>query len=205
MAGAAVKKRCEWTTQDPLYLTYHDEEWGIPVHDDIRLFEMLTLEGTQAGLSWLIILKKRQNYRRAFDGFRPEVVAKYDARKIAGLLNNPGIVRNRMKIESTVQNARSVLEIQREYGSLDSFLWSFVGGAPIQNRWKNLKEVPSRTRESDSMSKELQKRGFKFVGSTICYAFMQAVGMVNDHVTSCFRHKEIRRLDESIVEKKTAN
>ncbi len=200
-----MKKRCKWTTQDPLYLTYHDEEWGIPVHDDIRLFEMLTLEGTQAGLSWLIILKKRENYRRAFDGFRPEVVAKYDARKIAGLLNNPGIVRNRMKIESAVRNARSVLEIQREHGSLDSFLWSFVGGAPIQNRWKNLKEVPSRTRESDSMSKELQKRGFKFVGSTICYAFMQAVGMVNDHVTSCFRYKEIRRLDESIVEKKTTN
>lgn len=196
----AVKKRCEWTTEDPIYLTYHDEGWGIPVHDDVRLFEMLTLEGTQAGLSWLIILRKRENYRRAFDGFRPEVVAKYDARKIAVLLNNPGIVRNRMKIESAVRNARSVLEIQRAHGSFDSFLWSFVGGAPIRNRWKSLKEVPSRTRESDLMSKELQKRGFKFVGSTICYAFMQAVGMVNDHVTSCFRHKEIMSLTESIVE-----
>jgi DNA-3-methyladenine glycosylase I len=189
-----LKKRCEWTTQDPLYLAYHDEEWGAPVHDDIRLFEMLTLEGAQAGLSWLTILKKRENYRKAFDGFRPELVAQYDSRKIAELLNNPGIVRNRRKIESAIGNARSVLEIQREHGSLDLFLWSFVGNTPIQNGWESLKEVPCLTRESNLMSKELQKRGFKFVGSTICYAFMQAVGMVNDHVTSCFRYKEIRRL-----------
>ena len=187
-----MKKRCEWRTQDPLYIAYHDTEWGVPVHDDIRLFEMLTLEGTQAGLSWLTILKKRENYRKAFDGFRPELVVQYDFRKIAELLSNPGIVRNRRKVESAIQNARSVLEIQREHGSLDSFLWSFVGGTPIQNTWKSLKEIPCRSRESDSMSKELQKRGFKFVGSMICYAFMQAVGMVNDHVTSCFRYKEIR-------------
>jgi DNA-3-methyladenine glycosylase I len=189
-----MKKRCEWGNQDPLYIAYHDTEWGVPVHDDIRLFEMLTLEGTQAGLSWLIILKKRENYRKAFDGFRPEVVALYGSRKVAELLSNPGIVRNRRKIESAIQNARLVLEVQREVGSLDSFLWSFVGGTPIQNAWKSLKEIPSRSRESDLMSKELQKRGFKFVGSLICYAFMQAVGMVNDHVTSCFRYKEIRRL-----------
>jgi len=189
-----MKKRCDWVTQDPLYIAYHDTEWGVPVHDDIRLFEMLTLEGTQAGLSWLTILRKRENYRWAFDGFKPEWVAQYDSRKVAELLNNPGIIRNRKKIESTIQNARSVLEIQREYGSLDSFLWSFVGGSPIQNVCKSLKQIPSRTRESDLMSKELQMRGFKFVGSTICYAFMQAVGMVNDHAISCFRYKEVRGL-----------
>jgi len=189
-----MKKRCEWSTQDPLYIAYHDEEWGVPVHDDVHLFEMLTLEGAQAGLSWLTILKKRDNYRKAFDGFRPERVAQYDSKKVAELLNDSGIVRNRRKIGSAIQNARFVLEIQREHGSLDSFLWSFVKNAPIQNTWKRLKEIPPRTGESDSMSKELQKRGFKFVGSTICYAFMQAVGMVNDHVTSCFRYKEVRRL-----------
>ena len=189
-----MKKRCEWSTQDPLYIAYHDEEWGVPVHADVHLFEMLTLEGAQAGLSWLTILKKRDNYRKAFDGFRPERVAQYDSKKVAELLNDSGIVRNRRKIGSAIQNARFVLEIQREHGSLDSFLWSFVKNTPIQNTWKSLKEIPSRTRESDSMSKELQKRGFKFVGSTICYAFMQAVGMVNDHVTSCFRYKELRRL-----------
>ena len=189
-----MKKRCEWSTQDPLYIAYHDEEWGVPVHDDVHLFEMLILEGAQAGLSWLTILKKRDNYRKAFDGFRPERVAQYDSKKVAELLNDSGIVRNRRKIGSAIQNARFVLEIQREHGSLDSFLWSFVKNAPIQNTWKRLKEIPPRTGESDSMSKELQKRGFKFVGSTICYAFMQAVGMVNDHVTSCFRYKEVRRL-----------
>jgi DNA-3-methyladenine glycosylase I len=191
-----MKKRCEWSTEDPLYIAYHDQEWGVPVHDDIRLFEMLTLEGAQAGLSWFTILKKRENYRKAFDGFQPELVAQYDSRKVVDLLNNPGIVRNRRKIESAIRNAGSVLEIQREHGSLDSFLWSFVGGTPIQYAWESLKVVPGRTRESDLMSKELQKRGFKFVGSMICYAFMQAVGMVNDHVTSCFRYKEIRRLTD---------
>jgi DNA-3-methyladenine glycosylase I len=188
-----MKKRCEWSTQDPLYIAYHDEEWGVSVHDDVHLFEMLILEGAQAGLSWLTILKKRDNYRKAFDGFRPERMARYDSRKVTKLLNDSGIVRNRRKIESAIQNARFVLEIQREHGSLDSFLWSFVKNTPIQNTWKSLKEIPSRTRESDSMSKELQKRGFKFVGSTICYAFMQSVGMVNDHVTSCFRSKEISK------------
>ena len=188
-----MKKRCEWSTQDPLYIAYHDTEWGVPVHDDVRLFEMLTLEGAQAGLSWFTILKKRENYRRAFDGFRPEVVALYDSGKVVGLLRDPGIVRNRRKIESTIRNASSVLEIQKEYGSLDSFLWSFVKGTPIQNAWKGLKEVPGSTRESELMSKELRERGFTFVGPAVCYAFMQAVGMVNDHVTSCFRHEEIRR------------
>ena len=189
-----MKKRCEWATQDSLYIAYHDTEWGVPVHDDIRLFEMLTLEGAQAGLSWFTILKKRGNYREAFDEFRPERVAQYDSRKVVELLSNPGVIRNRKKIESAIQNARSVLDIQKEYGSLDSFLWDFVKGIPIQNAWRSLNEVPDRTRESDLMSKELQKRGFKFVGPMICYAFMQSVGMVNDHVTSCFRHKEIRRI-----------
>jgi len=194
MTFTAMKKRCEWGTQDPLYIAYHDTEWGVPVHDDVRLFEMLVLEGTQAGLSWFIILKKRENFRRAFDGFRPEFVAKYDSGKVAELLSNPGIVRNRMKIEAAIQNARLVLKVQKEYGSLDSFLWSFVGSTPIQNTWKSLKEVPCRSGESDVMSKGLQKRGFKFAGSMICYSFMQAVGMVNDHVLSCFRYKEIKKI-----------
>ncbi len=153
-----MKNRCEWATQDPLYIAYHDEEWGAPVHDDVHLFEMLTLEGAQAGLSWLTVLKKRENYRKAFDGFRPERVAQYDPEKVAELLSNPGIIRNRRKIESTIQNARSVLEIQREHGSLDSFLWSFVGSTPIRNAWKSLKEIPSHTRESDLMSKELAEK-----------------------------------------------
>jgi DNA-3-methyladenine glycosylase I len=189
-----MKNRCDWATQDPLYIAYHDEEWGVPVRDDVRLFEMLILEGAQAGLSWLTVLRKRESYRKAFDGFIPERVAKYDSGKVAELLANPGIIRNRKKIESAILNARAVLEIRKEHGSLDSLLWSFVGNTPIQNTWESLKEVPPHTRESDLMSKELQKRGFKFVGSTICYAFMQAVGMVNDHVTSCFRHKEIKKL-----------
>lgn len=200
-----MKKRCEWSTTDPLYIAYHDNEWGLPVYDDIRLFEMLSLEGSQAGLSWFIILKKRENFRKAFDGFDPERVARYDGRKVDALLKNPGIIRNRLKIEATIQNARSVLEIQREHGSLDSFLWNFVGGTPIRNGWKSLKEVPSRSRESDSMSKALQKRRFKFVGTTICYAFMQAVGMVNDHVTSCFRHKEIGRIADRSSIGRTGN
>ena len=189
-----MKTRCPWSTQDPLYIAYHDMEWGVPVHEDIHLFEMLTLEGTQAGLSWLIILKKRGNYRKAFDGFRMERVAEYDSRKVAELLGNPGIVRNRRKIESAIQNARSALKIQNEYGSLDSFLWGFVRGAPIENTWKSLEEVPCRSRESDMMSRELQKRGFAFAGSVICYSFMQAVGMVNDHLVSCFRHREVKKI-----------
>ena len=189
-----MKKRCEWGTKDPLYIAYHDTEWGIPVHDDTRLFEMLVLEGTQAGLSWLIILKKRENYRWAFDGFRPDLVAKYDSRKIEQLLQNPGIVRNRAKIESAIQNARAVLKIQKDFGTLDAFLWGLVGGRPIQNAWRSLTEIPSRTKGSDLMSKELKKKGFNFVGSTLCYAFMQAVGRVNDHVVSCFCHEKVKKL-----------
>ena len=189
-----VKKRCQWCTDDPIYIDYHDNEWGIPVHDDIRLFEMLILEGAQAGLSWLTILKKRENYRKAFDGFRPEIIAEYDSKKIEKLLNNPGIIRNRLKIEATIHNARHVLKILDESGSLDSFLWRFVGERPIQNAWRSLKEIPCQSKESDLMSKELKKRDFNFVGSKICYAFMQAVGMVNDHEVSCFCHEKVKKL-----------
>lgn len=191
-----MKKRCRWCTNDPIYIDYHDHEWGIPLHDDVRLFEMLVLEGAQAGLSWLTVLKKRENYREAFDGFQPEFVARYGARKVADLLQNPGIIRNRLKIEAAIQNARCVLKVQEEYGSLDSFLWSFVGGKPVQNAWKSLKEIPCQTQESDRMSKELKRKGLTFVGTKICYALMQAVGMVNDHEISCFCHKGIRRLSE---------
>ena len=178
--------RCHWCTDNPIYISYHDHEWGVPVHDDVRLFEMLVLEGSQAGLSWLTILKKRDNYRKVFDGFRPARVARYDATKIGELLLNPGIIRNRAKIEAAIQNARSALKIQEEYGSLESFLWEFVGGRPIQNAWKGPKEIPCQSRESDQMSRELKKKEFKFVGTKICYAFMQAVGMVNDHEVTCF-------------------
>ena len=177
-------------------MDYHDTEWGVPVHDDIRLFEMLVLEGCQAGLSWLTVLRKRENYRKAFDGFRPEVVAKYNPRKVTELLHNPGIIRNRLKIEAALQNARSVLKIQDEHGSLDSFLWGFVGGRPVRNAWKSLKEIPCQTQESDLMSKELKRRGFTFVGTKICYAFMQAVGMVNDHEITCFCYERVRKLSE---------
>ncbi|HWX19730.1 MAG TPA: DNA-3-methyladenine glycosylase I [Candidatus Binatia bacterium] len=179
--------RCAWANGD-LYIAYHDHEWGRPVHDDRLLFEFLILEGAQAGLSWITILKKRENYRRAFDNFDPRRVARYDARKIQKLLADPGIVRNRLKLESAVRNAKAVLNVQKEFGSLSKYLWQFVGGQPIRNRWKSLKEIPARTPESDAMSKDLKKRGFNFVGSTICYAFMQAVGMVNDHTTDCFRY-----------------
>ena len=189
----AIKHRCHWCTDDPIYLDYHDHEWGIPLHDDIRLFEMLVLEGAQAGLSWLTILKKRENFRKAFEGFRPEIVAAYGPKKIDTLLHDPGIIRNRLKIEAAIQNARQVLEIQDEFGSLDSYLWDFVGGRPIQNAWKDFREIPCETRESDLMSAELKKRGFKFTGTKICYAFMQAVGMVNDHTTNCFRYRELGR------------
>ena len=191
-----MKKRCQWCTEDPVYIDYHDREWGVPVHDDIRLFEMLVLEGCQAGLSWLTVLRKRENYRKAFDGFRPEVVAKYDPGKITELLHDPGIIRNRLKIEAAIQNARSVLKIRDEVGSLDSYLWGFVGERPLQNAWKDLKEIPCQTRESDLMSKGLKERGFKFVGSKICYAFIQAVGMVNDHETSCFCYERVKKLSE---------
>jgi DNA-3-methyladenine glycosylase I len=180
-------ERCAWAGTDPLYVAYHDEEWGIPLHDDRRLFEMLILEGAQAGLAWITILRKRENYRRAFDGFDPEKVARYGPKKIASLLADPGIVRNRLKIGATVDNARATLDVQAEFGSLDAYLWSFVDGKPIVNRWSTMAQVPARTVASDVLSKALKKRGFRFVGSTICYAFMQAVGMVNDHTANCFR------------------
>ncbi|MBC6946383.1 DNA-3-methyladenine glycosylase I [candidate division KSB1 bacterium] len=186
-----MTRRCEWCGDDPLYVAYHDEEWGVPVHDDRRLFEMLILEGAQAGLSSSTILKKRENYRKAFNRFDARKIAKYDKAKIAKLLADPGIVRNRLKIAATVQNARAFLEVQKEFGSFDRYIWQFVGGKPKQNRWKSLKEIPAKTAESDAMSKDLKKRAFSFVGSTICYAFMQAVGMVNDHITTCFRHRKV--------------
>ena len=185
--------RCGWCTSDPIYVAYHDEEWGVPLHDDHRLFEMLILEGAQAGLSWLTILKKREGYRKAFSGFDPARVARYNARKVDALLANPGIVRNRLKVEATIVNARAYLDLVECEESLDRFLWRFVDGKPRQNVWRGLSEVPARTPESDAMSKALRKRGFKFVGSTICYALMQAVGMVNDHTTECFRHAELAR------------
>ncbi len=184
--------RCGWVSlNDPLYLRYHDEEWGTPLHDDIKLFELLILEGAQAGLSWKTVLNKRESYREAFDGFDPEKISVYDDRKRAELLSNPGIIRNRLKINAAIANARGFLEAREEMGSFDAFIWKFVGGKPIINSWGSISEVPARTGISDHMSRELKKRGFKFVGSTICYSFMQATGMVNDHVTSCFRYKQI--------------
>jgi len=178
--------RCEWAKSD-LAIRYHDEEWGVPVHDDRTLFELLILEGAQAGLSWETILKKRENYREAFDNFDPAAVARYDRRRIARLLANPGIVRHRLKIESAVGNARSFLAVQKEFGSFDAYVWRFTGGRPKVNSWQTLRQIPARTPESDALSEDLRKRGFRFVGSTICYAFMQAVGMVNDHVIGCWR------------------
>jgi DNA-3-methyladenine glycosylase I len=185
-------KRCPWPT-DELYIAYHDTEWGVPVHDDRLLFEMLILEGAQAGLSWHTILKKRASYREAFDHFDAERIARYDERKVAELLANPGIVRNRLKVAATIQNAKATLALRKELGALDGFLWQFVGGQPKQNHRQSMKEVPAKTPESDAMSKALLQRGFKFVGSTICYAFMQAVGMVNDHLVTCYRHREVAR------------
>lgn len=182
------KSRCPWAGSDPLYVKYHDQEWGVPVHDDRKLFEMLILEGAQAGLSWITILKKRENYRRAFSNFDAAKIARYDAKKIKTLMQNKGIVRNRLKIESTISNAKSFLAVQKEFGSFDAYIWQFVDGKPRANRWSNHLQLPAKTAESDALSKDLKKRGFRFVGSTICYAFMQATGMVNDHLTSCFRH-----------------
>lgn len=184
-------KRCEWAGDDPLYVEYHDREWGVPVHDDRTLFEFLLLEGAQAGLSWITILKKRENYRRAFDGFDPERIARYGEPKLEELLADSGIVRNRLKVRSAVTNAKAFLEVQGEFGSFDAFLWDFVDGKPQKNAWKSLAEVPVSTPTSDALSKELKRRGFKFVGSTIMYAFMQAVGMVNDHVVGCPRYHEV--------------
>jgi DNA-3-methyladenine glycosylase I len=184
-------KRCAWPKTE-LDIAYHDHEWGVPVHDDCLLFEFLILEGAQAGLSWSTILKKRVNYRQAFDNFDARKIARYDARKVKTLLADAGIVRNRLKITAAIQNAKSFLAVQKEFGHFDTYLWQFVNGRPIQNRRKSLKEIPARTPESDALSKDLLKRGFKFVGSTICYAFMQAVGMVNDHTVDCFRHAQLK-------------
>lgn len=187
-------KRCSWPGADPLYIKYHDEEWGVPLHDEQRLFEFLILEGAQAGLSWITILKKRDAYRKAYSHFDVEKVARFNSRSVERLLNNPGIVRNRLKIEASITNARAFINVQDEYGSFNDFIWDYVDGKPIQNKFKTLKQLPATTPLSDTISKDLKKRGFKFVGSTICYAFMQATGMVNDHVTSCYRFKEIAKL-----------
>ncbi|HAD04978.1 MAG: DNA-3-methyladenine glycosylase [Desulfuromonadales bacterium GWD2_61_12] len=204
-APAEDARRCPWCGSDRLYRRYHDEEWGVPVHDDRHLFEMLILEGAQAGLSWLTILRKRDNYRRAFDDFALEAVARYDSGKIVALLADPGIVRNRLKIAAAIGNARVVLRLREKYGSLDAFLWQFVDFSPRQNAWATPGTVPVRTPESDAMSAALKKAGGKFVGSTICYAFMQAVGMVNDHTRDCFRHREIADLTAKTSNQRQGN
>ncbi len=185
-------RRCEWAgASDPLYLRYHDEEWGVPSHDERHLFEMLVLEGAQSGLSWSTILRKREGYRRAFSGFDHRKVARFDGGRVERLLQDPGIVRNRAKVEFAVENARRVMEVRKEFGTLDAYLWQFVDGRPIRNRWRSLRQLPAETAESRAMSKDMKARGFRFVGPTVCYAFMQSVGMVNDHVVSCFRHREV--------------
>jgi DNA-3-methyladenine glycosylase I len=178
--------RCGWVSDDPLYIDYHDTEWGRPVHDDRLLFEFLILEGNQAGLSWFTILKKRENFRKAFDGFRAEKIARYDRRKVQSLLGDAGIIRNRLKVEAAILNARAYLDVRKEHGTFDRYIWSFVGGEPLRGKWRTLKDVPCWTPESDAMSKDMSRRGFKFVGTKICYAFMQACGLVNDHVAGCF-------------------
>ena len=191
----AQPRRCPWcltgAVPDPLYLRYHDQEWGVPLHDDRALFELLVLEGAQAGLSWLMVLRKRENYRQAFAGFDPELVARFGEAETERLLHDPGIVKNRQKIASAMGNARAFLAVAEAFGSFDAYLWRFVDGAPKQNAWAELKQAPARTAQSDALSKDLLARGFKFVGSTICYAFMQSAGLVNDHLTSCFRHREL--------------
>lgn len=184
--------RCPWPGDDPLYLAYHDEEWGLPVHDDRLLFEFLVLEGAQAGLSWITVLRKRQAYQEAFNNFDPQTVAGYGEAKVAELLTNPGIIRNRLKIKAAIANARAYLDVQEEFGSFDAYIWGFVGGAPLVNKWTNLSQVPAQTEESRAMSKDLKRRGFRFVGPTICYAHMQATGMVNDHLVDCFRFHEVQ-------------
>jgi DNA-3-methyladenine glycosylase I len=186
-----MEKRCDWAGSDPIYIKYHDKEWGVSVHDDRKHFEFIILEGAQAGLSWITILKKRENYIKAFDNFDPQKVAEYDENKINELLNNEGIIRNKRKIEAAVANANAFLKVQEEFGSFDKYIWQFVGGETIKNSWEILDEVPAKTCESEAMSKDLKKRGFKFVGPTICYAYMQATGMVNDHLVDCFRYKEV--------------
>jgi DNA-3-methyladenine glycosylase I len=190
MAHAPAIQRCPWPTDD-LYIGYHDTEWGVPLHDDHALFEFLVLEGAQAGLSWHTVLKKREHYRAVFHRFDPEKVARYNAAKIAELMNDAGIIRNRLKIHSAVHNAKAFLQVQEEFGSFDAYIWRFVDGRPVINHWRTIKSVPARTADSDTLSKDLRQRGFTFVGSTICYAHMQATGMVNDHLVSCFRHKQV--------------
>ena len=182
--------RCAWAGDDPQYIAYHDDEWGVPLHDERRLFEMLNLEGAQAGLSWITILRKRENYRLAFDNFEVETIVNYDEDKIADLLQNPGIVRNKLKVRAVVKNARAFLATQAEFGSFDNYLWGFVDGAPIINHWQTMADIPTSTPLSEAMSKDLKKRGFTFVGPTICYAYMQSIGMVNDHIVDCFRHPD---------------
>jgi len=189
----ATKSRCAWVKDDPIYIRYHDEEWGVPVRDDRKLFEFLVLEGAQAGLSWLTILRRRENYRKAFAGFDPKKVARFGAAEIRGLLQDAGIIRNRLKIESAVRNAAAFLEVQKEFGDFSTYMWNFVAGHPIHNRFNSIKQVPAKTTISDAFSKDLKKRGFSFVGSTIIYAHMQAVGMVNDHTTDCFRYSQLKK------------
>jgi len=186
-----VPKRCGWARDDPLLKEYHDKEWGVPLHEDLKLFEFLVLEGAQAGLNWLTILRKREAFRSAFDGFDPRKVARYSTSDVRRLLTNQAIIRNRLKITATITNARQFLAVQNEFGSFDNYVWRFVGGSPIQHRFRSLSAIPTKTRESDAMSSDMRRRGFKFIGSTICYSFMQAVGMVNDHTTSCFRHSQL--------------
>jgi len=184
--------RCDWSVDHPLMIKYHDTEWGVPVHDDRKLFEFLVLDAAQAGLSWRTVLLKRENYREAFDNFDAEKVARYTDKRIEKLLQNPGIIRNRLKVNSAVTNARATLKVRDEFGTFDRYIWQFVGGKPLVNRIQSLKQIPATSKESDAMSKDMKKRGFNFVGSTICYAFMQAAGLVNDHLVTCFRHREVQ-------------
>jgi DNA-3-methyladenine glycosylase I len=186
-------KRCPWPSDDPLMIAYHDTEWGVPLHDDRKLYEFLVLDGAQAGLSWSTVLRKRESYRKAFRGFDPKVVARFTPRDVARLLKDPGIIRNKLKIESGITNARKFLEVRKEFGSFDAYIWQFTGGKTVQHRCRRLSDIPATSDESDAMSRDMKKRGFTFVGSTICYAFMQAAGMVNDHLVGCFRYKEVQR------------
>lgn len=189
-------KRCEWAGEDPLYVSYHDQEWGVPVHDDRKLFEFLILEGAQAGLSWITILRKRENYRLAFNHFDPEKISRYDQAKVEGLLQNPGIIRNKLKIRAAIQNAQAFLRVQEEFGSFDQYIWGFVDHKPIINTWTEMQQLPAFTPLSEKISKDLKKRGFNFVGPTIIYAHMQATGMVNDHIVSCFRYHQVNQTDQ---------
>lgn len=197
-----MKKRCEWVSSDPLLVEYHDKEWGVPVHNDVILFEFLVLDAFQAGLSWLIILKKRESFRRAFRGFDPSRIARFNRSKVDRLLQDSSIIRNKLKIEACISNAKSFLDVRKDFGSFDRYIWQFVNHRTIQNRWKSIRDLPAKTEQSDLMSKGLKKRGFRFVGSTICYAFMQAAGMVNDHIVNCFRYKEIKRLQQPAAYRK---